>query len=61
MEPAMMDPDIAKVLRTAGIDPLTASDYQIAMADRLLVIHRLRDKADEPDLAKAAVAMVRYR
>jgi len=56
-----MDPDIAKVLRAAGIDPLTATDHQVAMADRLLVIHRLRDKADEPDLRKAAAAMERYR
>lgn len=56
-----MDPDIAKVLQGAGIDPLTASDYQVAMADRLLVIHRLRDNANEPDFQKAAAAMERYR
>jgi hypothetical protein len=39
----MIDPDIAKVLRAADIDPAKATIEQITLADRMLLIYTMPD------------------
>lgn len=34
---AKLDPDIEKVLRLAGLDPITCTDKDVILADHLLI------------------------
>jgi hypothetical protein len=43
MAEILMDPDIARVLSIAGINPVKATDLQIALADRMLQIYTTQD------------------
>ena len=50
-----IDPDIAKVLTKAKINPASATDIEIALADRMLQIYTTQDGKHRHDAAATAL------
>ena len=55
MEAVLIDPDIAKVLTKAKINPASATNIEIALADRMLQIYTTQDGKHRHDAAAEAL------